>query len=126
MYTLIEAIKETKTSVFFKAEHKELETLHTIEVQKEKIQDYLEYCGQAWISDSKIDNIMHDEITIDICQDIVRFGGEYSVTDQELIGWNVKNVYGKSDFVSVKEYGKAFIQTLQNSMAVLSTQAVYK
>jgi hypothetical protein len=95
MYTLIEAIKETATSVFFKAEHKELETLHTIEVQKDQIQNYLEYCGQNFIPAHQIGNIMHDEITIDICQDIVRFGGEYSVLESPSVApsWNPRHMF---------------------------------
>jgi len=74
MYTLIQPTKETQSAVFFQAEHNELETLHTIEVQKEKIQGYLEYCGQNSIPDHAIENIMNDEITLDICQDIIKFG----------------------------------------------------
>lgn len=74
MYTLIEAKKETATSVFFQAEHNELETLHTIEVQKDQIQNYLEYCGQNFIPAHQIGNIKGFDITLDICQDIVRFG----------------------------------------------------
>lgn len=78
MYTLIEAKKETAKSVFFQAEHKELETLHTIEVKKEYIQGYLEYCGQNQIPAQSIENIMHEELTLDICQDIVKFGKEHN------------------------------------------------
>lgn len=74
MYSLIQPTKETQSAVFFQAEHNELETLHTIEVQKEKIQGYLEYCGQNLIPDQAIGNIMNNEITLDICQDIVKFG----------------------------------------------------
>lgn len=74
MYTLIQPTKETSNAIFFQAEHNELETLHTIEVQKKHIQDYLEYCGQNLIPAQSIKNIMHYETTLDICQDIIKFG----------------------------------------------------
>lgn len=96
-YLLIEPTKETATSVFFKAEHKELETLHTIEVQKEHIQGYLEFCGQNQIPTQLIENIMHYETTLDICQDIIRFGKDD--VDYYIVGgtaciptWNIAPV----------------------------------
>ena len=125
-FALIEAKSENANSIVFTAEHKDLETLHNIEIQKDEIQKYLAHCGQNFIPSNKIANIMHLDSTLDICEDIVRFGGEYSITDQELTGWNVRTIYGKTDFVSVKEYGANFIETLRNSMAILSTEAVYR
>jgi len=95
MYSLIEAIKETATTITFKAEHRELETMHTIEIQKDEIQKYLEYCGQNFIPEHKIANIMHEDITMDICQDIVKFNGEYTVleTPTAAPSWNASKMY---------------------------------
>jgi hypothetical protein len=82
MYTLIEIIKETATSIFFQGEHMENETFHTIEIQKETIQDYLYSCDRNFIPQYMLDNIMqHDNLLdniTDICQDIVKFGSSES------------------------------------------------
>ena len=103
-YTLIEAKSENANSIFFTAEHKELETLHTIEIQKDEIQKYLGHCGQNWIPSNKIANIMHLDSILDICEDIVRFGGEYQILeDKKPIGYKIYNSVGGFFTVKVGE-----------------------
>ena len=120
----IQAIrKEFKNSITFEALNLENDAPVNIEIEKDTLSDFFNgNCpAENWLH-----NISFRENILDAAEILVRNRANgVIITEPTLKGWNIRTVYGKVDFISIAEYGAKFIEALQNSMAVLSTEEVW-